>query len=215
VSQLPGLLVGAFLAFAFSMITQFYVVPRIEARERREDRWERDVLALGELLTNELPRLALDARRDTYALQYLVPKLAEAESPTQRNPIVREIREKARTSVASYQSAAVSRVRWLVDRIVGFAPDVAELRMLGSRGRMFELQAMLCTFWEMEAVDFSADKFGHEWAEHDKRLIALTKEITQLARLPHPPRQPYRWFPVSSAWLEQQRSLLRPDSTTH
>jgi hypothetical protein len=46
------------------MAIQLWIVPRVERRKRREERWERDVLALGELLTAEVPALATAAQRD-------------------------------------------------------------------------------------------------------------------------------------------------------
>jgi hypothetical protein len=57
------LLVGAGLALISQTRVQLSVVPRVEARKRREDRWERDVLLLGELLTSELPDRASAARK--------------------------------------------------------------------------------------------------------------------------------------------------------
>jgi hypothetical protein len=66
---------GAVFAFLFSLtialLVQLVIVPRVEARKRREERWERDVLTLGELLTAELPGLATSARTDMYVMQAL------------------------------------------------------------------------------------------------------------------------------------------------
>ena len=58
------IVLGALFAFVFSMAIQLWIVPRVERRKRREERWERDVLALGELLTAEVPALATAAQRD-------------------------------------------------------------------------------------------------------------------------------------------------------
>lgn len=60
------IVLGALFAFVFSMAIQLWIVPRVERRKRREERWERDVLALGELLTAEVPALATAAQRDAY-----------------------------------------------------------------------------------------------------------------------------------------------------
>src|SRR5260370_10250824 len=54
-------LLGAARALAVQLVIQFYVVPRVETRKRREDRWERDVLELGQLLAGLLTDLANDA----------------------------------------------------------------------------------------------------------------------------------------------------------
>ena len=54
-------LAGAATALAVQAAIQLYVVPRVETRKRREDRFERNVLELGELLTSEVSRQATDA----------------------------------------------------------------------------------------------------------------------------------------------------------
>src|SRR4051794_22733874 len=53
-----GLTLGATLTV--HLVIQFYAVPRVDTRKRQEDRWERDLLALGELLTFDY-RKAADA----------------------------------------------------------------------------------------------------------------------------------------------------------
>jgi hypothetical protein len=55
-------LVGAATALAVQLVVQLYIVPRVETRKRREDRWERNVLELGELLTSLLDRRASEAK---------------------------------------------------------------------------------------------------------------------------------------------------------
>jgi peptidoglycan biosynthesis protein MviN/MurJ (putative lipid II flippase) len=61
ISPGPGLmtllvtfLVGAATALVVQLVIQLYVVPRVETRKRRKDRWERDVRELGELLTTSV-----------------------------------------------------------------------------------------------------------------------------------------------------------------
>jgi hypothetical protein len=52
------LLLTALLTLAVTLWVQLYIVPRVETRKRRDDRLERDLLALGELLTFEQPAAA-------------------------------------------------------------------------------------------------------------------------------------------------------------
>lgn len=70
-TELLYLLIGAGLAMIAQSIIQLRVVPRVEARKRREDRWERDVLALGELLTAELPDRANEAKSAQQLFQFV------------------------------------------------------------------------------------------------------------------------------------------------
>ena len=42
-APIVAVLIGALAALAAQLVIQLYVVPRVETRKRREDRWERDV----------------------------------------------------------------------------------------------------------------------------------------------------------------------------
>jgi len=44
-------LIGAAFAFVVEYLVQVYVVPRVQMRRQREDRWVEDVRDLGELLS--------------------------------------------------------------------------------------------------------------------------------------------------------------------
>jgi hypothetical protein len=46
-----SLLLGAGLTLGSQATIQIWVIPKVEAGKRRADRWERNVLTLGELLT--------------------------------------------------------------------------------------------------------------------------------------------------------------------
>jgi large-conductance mechanosensitive channel len=43
-------LIGAAFTFVVQDLVQVYVVPRVQTRRQREDRWVKDVRDLGELL---------------------------------------------------------------------------------------------------------------------------------------------------------------------
>lgn len=61
IDTLVPYLIGAATALAAQMVIQLYVVPRVETRKRRVDRWERYVLELGEVLTTMLSERAEEA----------------------------------------------------------------------------------------------------------------------------------------------------------
>ena len=70
-------LVGTFVVgTATALLIQLYVVPRVETRKRREDRWERDVRELSELLTTLLS--------DRAAIGFLTT----SKPPRQADPLV-------------------------------------------------------------------------------------------------------------------------------
>ena len=55
-------IIGAATTLAVQLVIQLYVVPRVETRKRREDRWERNVVELAELLATDVVNSASDAK---------------------------------------------------------------------------------------------------------------------------------------------------------
>lgn len=109
-AQLINLVIGAGLAMLAQAVVQLRVVPRVEARKRREDRWERDVLALGELLTAELPDRATAARREQWFLQLMNSLHPGEDKAAEHAEVVRGLVEKASEAVQSYEAVAKTRV---------------------------------------------------------------------------------------------------------
>lgn len=100
-------------------LIQLRVVPRAEARKRREDRWERDVLAMGELLTAELPDRANEARSAQSVLQGVSADLDRqgvGPDDERRREIERGLAEEADRDVKSYRALARTRVPSTPDR---------------------------------------------------------------------------------------------------
>ena len=117
--------VGARLTLLAQVAVQlFVVVPHVEVRKRREDRWERDVLALGELLSAELPDRAAAARRDISMVRAVTQKFKNLDDyiDATREEYVRELVEKANESVARFWALAFTRIQWLADRILDIDP---------------------------------------------------------------------------------------------
>jgi hypothetical protein len=56
-------LLGAVLALAGSVVVQWLIVPKVDRARRKGDRWERDVLALGEILSVEVAGALSGLRR--------------------------------------------------------------------------------------------------------------------------------------------------------
>ena len=106
---------------AVHLIVQFYAVPRVETRKRREQRWDEDVLRLGELLTLEQPAAASALFEELWWRRILHEMLW-------RPPIAENWKEswdkaaKHRHGAAAEYRRLSSRVDWLGDRIRSIAP---------------------------------------------------------------------------------------------
>lgn len=172
-------------------VVQLRVVPSVEARKRREDRWERDVLALGELLTAELPDRATAARGEQWFLQ-LINSFQPAEAKAAEHAeVVRGLVEKASEAVQNYEAMAKTRVRWLVQRIVSLAPHSDELQRFYFVYAKFSLASVACTGYNRPIDGYDEDTFEREWKGEERTRGDLTSAVELLAS-GMPPRRPSR-----------------------
>jgi hypothetical protein len=114
-SRLWPLLVTAALTLLLTLWVQLYVVPRVETRKRRDDRWERDVLALGELLTFDQPGAA-NALGEELDWKVLLDSPPEDVSRQWLQDAGLRHQEQLRVAVDEYRRVA-ARVDWLIDRV--------------------------------------------------------------------------------------------------
>lgn len=209
-TQLLYLTVGAVLAMAAQAVVQLRIVPRVEARKRREDRWEKDVLALGELLTAELPDRANDARSAQYVLQGVSADLdARGVEPAHRREVERELREEANRCVKSYKALARTRVQWLVNRIVGIAPQHVEVEKFIVLHTRFYMVSTMCTHYARPERDFDEERFERYWKDEGKLRKELTAAVEELIGNP-PPRNPSKVQRVRRR-LAERRKIRRDE----
>lgn len=121
------LLLGALLTLLAQAVLQLRIIPRVEARKRREDRWEKDVRALGELLTGEVPeaaRVAYVAARAVWSTHYALhhPRVLP-NKVDELNLLLHEQRDAVTETRQAVIDLAHVRVGWLVRRTVAIDPD--------------------------------------------------------------------------------------------
>jgi hypothetical protein len=175
---------------AVQSVVQLYVVPRVEVRKRREDRWERDVLALGELLTAELPDRANAAKKHQWFLQ-LMNDLQPSAVTDEQHAEGRGLAEEASEAVASYKAVANTRADWLVKRIISLAPTSDELQRFHFAYTRFLLASIACTGYTRPIHEFDEPAFEREWANERRIRMELTKAV-EILTSSTPPRQPSR-----------------------
>lgn len=201
VGTLETLLVGALLTLAAQALLQLVVIPKVEARKRREDRWEKDVLAMGELLTAELPAVASAAMtasiRHAYVRSQVNGKEAAGDIAAAADEEFEATFGSNSAAWLAFDSLSGVRVPWLTKRIVALAPTAAPVKALeraalgyrAARERLFPL-AVSGLQWGTE--DVSIHELDAAWqAEVNARrgLLAVTE---LLLTLPHPPRRSLR-----------------------
>lgn len=95
--RVAPVVIGAVIALLGTLLVQAIVVPRIEARKRREERWEEDVRAMGEFLTFDLPRALSALSRELHFAAMLQAMPKEDVDPERLEQILSEYEEQLKT----------------------------------------------------------------------------------------------------------------------
>jgi hypothetical protein len=179
---LLGLLGSLLVGVVTASLIQLYVVPRVETRKRREDRWERWVLELGELLTGSVA----DHAADLHAAQ-LVYRDARDRKETGMYPLRRD----AEQANFAYGSLINTQVDWLVERVVSISPNAREIVQFQKAWWNYEMATVLVR--PLPGDDTSTDEqFDKAWKVDRDSRKELIAEVKVLATLPHPPTRS-RW----------------------
>jgi hypothetical protein len=188
------LLLGAILGAASTLVVQllvqlvvqFRIVPRAEVRKRREDRWERDLRDLIELLKTSLSDRATDAS----AAQGLFWDLRQLEAePGQDRDRIAKIRGEqvweTRKATRAFTDVAHTRVGLLTDEVVAFMPAADEIAKLGFTARTYWLKVAIASGWDENDTETEIEE---RWKQEYEARKALISQARLLADLPHPPR---------------------------
>lgn len=180
-------LVGAASTLVVQVVIQFWVVPRVEKRKRREDRWERDVRELGELLAMRLTDLA----NDTHAAQWLYRQERDKKSDEYDPALVARLAREGQQATFTYGSLIGAQVDWLADRVLSInrkAPDITRFQRAAQDYRMRAIFVRV----PPEDDDRTDTAFDDAWEKERAARQALISQAKLLADLPHPPRVPLR-----------------------
>ncbi len=196
ISPVPGwttllvtFLVGAVTALAVEIVIQLYVVPRVETRKRRVDRFERNVLELGELLTSALRHSVYDARFEQSFLRMLRDR--EYGPELDRASVARGITEqaaKARQATSAFTDLVHSRYNWMFGRIAAFSPAAPEMAKFQIAAMRYGLRALKIGEWHA-SDDRPEDAFEEVWQQEQAARHELIEQVTLLADMRHPPHR--------------------------
>ena len=180
-------LLGTFIVgTATALVIQLYVVPRVETRKRREDRWERDVRELSEVLTTSLTRLASEAHAAQMVFRTVHAELGDEYDPPQ---VARSARS-AREATWAYGGLITARVELLVRRVASPSPKAQEIERLQDLARAFQIRAIVVRQPpDPDEDDKRTDaEFEEEWDKERAARQALIKQVAMLEDLRRPPR---------------------------
>jgi hypothetical protein len=184
---LVGAATGAATALVVQLVIQFWVVPKVETRKRREDRWERDVLELGQLLAGLLTDLANDA----HAAQLVHRSVRDEPSDEYDPALVKRQAREAEKAVFAYGSIISTQLDWLTGRVLSISPEARELAPFKRDVRDYRMRAVLVR--PLPDDDDRTDAaFEESWEKEAAVRRALIDQVKALADLPHPPRRKWR-----------------------
>jgi leucyl aminopeptidase (aminopeptidase T) len=186
-SQLVTFLAGAASALGVQLVVQFWIVPKVETRKRREDRWERDVRELGELLTTSLTSLA----NEVHAAQLVYREVRDEQSDRYDPALVARQARDAEQAMFAYGSLIGTQVDWLIGRVISPSPKAQEIARLQRAARDYRMRAVFVRV--LPEQDDRADTAFHEqWDKESNAREALIRQVVLLADLTHPPRRSRR-----------------------
>ncbi|MCA1601904.1 MAG: excalibur calcium-binding domain-containing protein, partial [Acidobacteria bacterium] len=185
-----GAILGGILTLVAQAAIQLLVIPRVESRKRREDRWERDVLALGEVLTGQLPPVLRE-----YSIKVKVLIQLEGSEGLDTSK-VRAFEDEARRAASELSSLNDSRIKWLASRVTAAAPESQQLKKFRFRVMQVVMCSSILSSWPYRE-EKDDEKFMQEVETYEKSVLELLTVVEELADMKHPPsrrqRLPKRW----------------------
>jgi hypothetical protein len=172
------LLVTFLLGAALTFAVQIYVVPRVAARKRRRERWEKDVLEIGELLSTTVTELAKEARSAQLRVR-LTSELA-GDPNYDQEWVTRELREMKPAAREAKQKLADAQI--MAHRASDMLGEYFRLSLLYG---LHLVEHHADELWELPDEDFEA------WWERERELRAqLISSVARVRRLGRLGRKP-------------------------
>lgn len=195
-----SVLVGALVALIGTVLVQLWLIPLVDSRKRREQRWESDVRALGELLTFTQPGVHLEVHGALYRQMRLADRPEDAD-PVRWDQFVREDNEERRAAWRRYDQTE-AQVDWLVNRVESLAPQSPLLRAFRTKARKLkiaslDLLSLRCAPDDQPLTQEALDQARQSNYEATRSLVDELKRLADV----RPPRNP--------TWLGQRVRSLR------
>lgn len=209
-SRVWPLLITAGLTLAVLGFVQFVIVPRVETRKRRENRWEEDVLALGELLTFEYQKTLSE-------LHWQLLNEAMLDELGRRDEVDHAKLDELKRAGLEKQNAALdahraldARVDWLAGRIISIdrtSPRIRGLRVRRVRLSVGQLEDLVKRYRNPEDP-VPTEQTISDAASSDREILKeLIGDVESLAA--GPPLRAATWRRRRSRSMLAKRRIVR------
>ena len=189
-SQLPGLIIGAALTLVATLVVQTLVIPWVQARTRKRERWEADVIDLLNLLEEQLQRAVrlLHREADTERVYRSVQ-----DEPGYNQQMVREELRRvdaARRAADDELTQQVEHMRSLVARLQGVHRTAPHWLQVERQTDMLRVHITHASILALGADSVTDDEEWNEaWRSIDGARKRLIEQIEPLAGRMKPPRR--------------------------
>jgi hypothetical protein len=190
VKDLLPYLAGAASAFVVQFLIQVYVAPLVETRKRRLERWEKDVLDLGDLLSVSVRDEARQAMSNQFAWRSAKEMVSSADyDQATVDAYGLKCSVNAREATRNFKDLVDLRAEWLMDRITFYRPSdqVTKFTQAHLRYRLHLLKHSDGQWRELPDEGWDA-----WWTEHNSLLYGLILDLRRLGSDRHPLRISWR-----------------------
>jgi len=181
-------LVGAATALVVQWVVQLYLVPKVETRKRREDRWERNVLELGDLLTTQVAERAFEVQVGQGLFRDLRQLATESGLDQRKVAQSREHQaEAAEEARRAFEDLLGTRIKWLTGRIEKIDPKAREIKKFHDAAQLYRARTIIVQVRPQDD-DRTDAAFDEAWDMERAARKVLIEQVELLADAPHPPR---------------------------
>ncbi len=151
-------------------------IPVAGDSKRREDRWERFVLELGDLLTTQLAERAHEAHVGQGLFRDL--RVLETEPGLDQRKITESRERQARLAheaTRAFESLLSTRINWLAGRIEKIAPEAREIADFHEAASKYRARTMIVQV-PPEYDDRTEAAFDEQWEKERAARTTLIKQ---------------------------------------
>jgi hypothetical protein len=207
-----NLILGGLITLAGTCIVQILVIPWVQGRNRRRERWENNVTEMVTLLEEELPRALEHLRSETYKLRLV--RVHEAEFAVSHPDKTKEFAEQFVAPIllslredSEKVSELRTRLRLLMERSMLVNRSAPLWRGVMRDVLTFDIQLWRADPLLESVLGLSDDAFTELWKEVNDRHEAAVATVKTISGPMRPPRTyPHRRL---RRWLTKQPSRVR------
>lgn len=184
-AQIVPVVIGGLVTLSTTFVVQVFVIPWVQGRTRRRERWENDVLELSALLEEELPRALNGYKVTSYPIYGMKQWLGNEQYNQEK---VQELWQSSTTELREAGKAVgerMARLKILDSRIRRLRPRAPYWGRLSLRRT--QLQLAVCNVEDVVLPENPEAHWDEEWKSLQTALKELCVTLDEIANPTKPP----------------------------